>query len=281
MSSEMRIGFSMHPRWVGKRGLESFVTPLRRAGLAAFEFELDDHLDLWPEFEPLMEEAVNQGIDLCFHAAYRAPHSLVGFCAGKRQAIVDGYRPLLSIAERWGQRLGSPRPVVVHAAAARLPADRSSLVADTRAFLEWALERFPHLIFTLENNTPSSPGEIKVGDGRRAVLDVLTPLHDERVKICWDMGHDYLSHNPAQPEAEWLGRVAHVHVHDVDEHSVDHYPLVFGRVPHRDWLALLKAAHMHGTVVLELKGGQLKGWPLERIDGVLVESIAALAEEVR
>ncbi len=280
MDSEIKVGFSMHPRWIGS-GLKGFVEPLRQAGLAAFEFELDDHLDLWPEFAPLMEAAAALGLDLCFHAPYRAPHSLAGFCGERRDSIAAGYQPLLGIAEAWGKRLGSPRTVALHAAAAHLPVERAALVADSRAFLEWALDCFPHLVFALENNTPARPGEMKAGAGRGAVLEVLAPLQDDRLKICWDMGHDYLSGSPAALEPGWLARVAHVHVHDVDEHGVDHYPLVFGRVPHREWLAELKAAGMKGTVVLELKGGQLKGWPPERIDGALAASIAALAEEVR
>ncbi len=281
MDSEIKVGFSMHPHWVGGSSLESFVEPLRRAGLAAFEFELDDHLDLWAEFAPLMEAAAGLGMNLSFHAPYRAPHSLAGFCRDRRGPIAADYQPLLGIAEEWGRRLGSPRTVVLHAAMARLPAERADLEADTRAFLAWALDRFPHLVLALENNTTAKPGEIKAGDGRSRVLEVLAPLPDGRLKVCWDMGHDYLSGSPAQLEPGWLARVAHVHVHDVNENGVDHYPLVFGRVPHRPWLAQLKAAGMKGTVVLELKGGLLKNWAPAEIERALVESIAALAEEVK
>lgn len=250
MSDEIKIGFSMHPRWVGEGGLKGFVEPLCQAGLSALEFELDSRLDMWEEFEPLMETAVALGLDLSFHAPYRAPHSLAGFSGAQRSAIVEDCLPLLGIAENWGQRLGSLQTVVVHSAHARLPATRDGLVADTRAFLEWALDRFLHLLFALENNAPPKPGVVKAGDSRDAVLDVLAPLNDARLKICWDMGHDYLSHGPARPAPDWLARVGHVHVHDVDERGEDHFPLIFGRVPYKVlFFGVIEAPQFWGSVL--------------------------------
>ncbi len=280
MENGIRIGFSMHPRWVDQGGLKSFINPLRRAGLSALEFELDDRLDCWPDSQPLMEAAVEQGLELSFHAPYRAPHSLVGFAGDRRPALEQEYRPLLEIAENWARRTGGPRTLVVHAAVSQPPADPAALVADTIAYLQWVAEAFPNLHLALENNHPPVRGEIKVGIQRADILHIANCLPPARLGICWDMGHDYLRHQQDEPSSEWLSRVMHVHLHDVDEADQDHYPLVLGNVPHLPWLQGLKQAGMKGIVVLELKGERLKGWSMNQISAALVGSVETIAREV-
>lgn len=281
MGSEIRIGFSMHPRWVEHTGLKAFIDPLRLAGLSALEFELDDNQACWSDFPGLMEEAVAQGLELSFHAPYRAPHSLVGFAGESRPALEQEYRPLLEIAERWAQRTGEPRTLVIHAAVAQPPTDPDSLVADTIAFMHWVAEAFPNVHLALENNHPPLRNEIKVGIQRADVLQLAKCLPPERLGICWDMGHDFLRHQQDEPTPEWFSRVMHVHLHDVDQASLDHYPLIFGNVPHQSWLQGLKHAGMNGIVVLELKGERLKDWPMDQIRTALVGSVEIIAREIR
>jgi sugar phosphate isomerase/epimerase len=94
------------------------------------------------------------------------------------------------------------------------------------------------------------------------------------------MGHDYLRHQQDEPSPEWLSRVIHVHLHDVDLGDQDHYPLVLGNVPYRPWLQGLKQAGMKGIVVLELKGERLKDWSMNQIRVALTGSIETIAREV-
>lgn len=270
----------MHPRWVDHGDLKSFIDPLRRAGLSSLEFELDDRLDCWSDFPSLIEAAATQGLGLSFHAPYRAPHSLVGFAGDSRPALEQEYRPLLEIAESWALRTGRPCPLVVHAAVSQPPAAPASLVADTIAYLQWVAEAFPNLHLALENNHPTARGEIKVGIQRADILNIANCLPSARLGICWDMGHDYLSHQQEKPSLEWLSRVMHVHVHDVDLEDRDHYPLIFGTVPYQRWLQGLKQAGMKGIVVLELQGGRLQGWSTDKVREALVGSIEAIAREI-
>jgi sugar phosphate isomerase/epimerase len=280
MGSEIRISFSMHPRWVDRRGLKAFIDPMRRAGLSALEFELDNHLDGWFDFTPLMEEAFELGLELSFHAPYRVPHSLVGFSDDRRPLLEQDLRPLLEIAESWALRSGAPLTLVMHAAVSQPPADHAALVADTIAYLHWVLETFPGLHLALENNHPQIRDEIKVGIQREDVLEIANHLSPARMGICWDMGHDYLRHMHDEPSPEWLSRVTHVHLHDVDDDDQDHYPLVLGNVPHQYWLQRLKKVGMKGIVVLELKGERLKDWSMDQIRMALVTSIETIAREV-
>jgi hypothetical protein len=45
MTSEIRVGFNIHPRWVQGTTLRTFLAPLRKAGLSVLEFELDNHIN--------------------------------------------------------------------------------------------------------------------------------------------------------------------------------------------------------------------------------------------
>jgi sugar phosphate isomerase/epimerase len=277
---DIRISFSMHPRWVEHAGLKAFIAPLQAAGLSALEFELDDHLDCWSDSQPLMEAAFAQGLELSFHAPYRSPHTLVGFAKDRRSALEQEYRPLLEIAENWARRSKARRTLVVHAAVSRPPAERDSLVADTVAYLHWVTETFPNLHLALENNHPPVKDEIKVGIQRADVLQLANCLPSASLGICWDMGHDYLRHQSDEPTPEWFSRVMHVHLHDVDQANQDHYPLVLGNVPHRSWLKGLKDARMKGIIVLELKGERLMGWSIDQTMKALVSSVETIAREI-
>ncbi len=276
MVGDIRIGFSMHPRWAGTDGLEAFCAPLIRAGLSSLEFELDNLQKDWPAFKPLLESAFRMGLGLSFHAPYRFPHSLVGFADQERNRIQEDYRPVLTIAETWAQKSLKCQTLVIHAAVGQEPVNQEALITDTLAFLAWILEEFPDLQLALENNHPARPGEVKPGVEPEDVLSMVAALDTPRLGVCWDLGHDYLRQKEAVLTREWLSKVVHVHVHDVDDRGEDHFPLIFGRVPYERWLGAWKTQAGGGGVVLELKGKHLQNWAPAQIAKVLETSISQL-----
>ena len=281
MTGNIQVGFSMHPRWASGAELSAFLSPLQAAGLSALEFELDENLDMWQAFAPLMVGVMQLGMQLSFHAPHRSPYSLAGFAGPRRVEIEQKHRTMLDLASGWAERDGEMKTVVIHAATAQKPADPDLLIMDTLSFLSWALETYPGLLFALENNHPVTGSQVKVGVARQEVLNLVAALHHPRLRVCWDMGHDYLHGSPLEPESEWLAQVVHVHLHDVNDIGFDHFPLVYGRVPYQPWLRALKGVGMNGTIILELKGHQLKDWQPDRIQTALVDSIRAIAEEVQ
>jgi sugar phosphate isomerase/epimerase len=246
--------------------------------LSDLEFELDNRLDEWPAFTPLMISAYKIGLQLSFHAPYRPPHSLVGFSGEERSNIQNDTLPLFEIAENWAKQSDACNTVVIHAAIGKEPADRKKLVSDTKTFLEWVLETFPHLRLALENNHPARPGEVKIGVDPIDVLSIISSIASPRLGACWDLGHDYLRHIGVEPTREWLEKVIHIHVHDVDHKGDDHFPLVFGNVPYKSWLQKWKMVGGKGKVILELKGGQLKDGQPAEITDALKKSITELSE---
>ena len=277
--ADITIGFSMHPLWVGQEGLEAFLKPLRDVGLSTLEFELDSHLEMWNDTRKLMEQGFDLGMGLCFHAPYRLPHRIAGFSGSQKGSIKQDYQTMLDIAQDWVKRTGKTKTVVFHGARGESE-EHPQLFADTLDFCQWLLESYPELRFALENNNPTESNVIKIGVTREEVLKLVTEFDSPRLGICWDMGHDYLAHRDDTLEPEWLERIIHVHVHDVDAHENDHFPLVYGKVPHAKWLGALHRVGMKGNVTLELKGGNLKDWQPEEISKSLTASVQMIAEEV-
>ncbi|MBU0511556.1 MAG: sugar phosphate isomerase/epimerase, partial [Chloroflexi bacterium] len=154
----------------------------------------------------------------------------------------------------------------------------SELREDTKAFIIYAMEAFPNLTIALENLDIAKPGITKFGERREDVLALVTEIDHPRLGICWDTGHDIRQGVPQDPPKEWLERVDHVHIHDLDNSGEDHFPLVFGNVPNERWIKLLMDAGMEGTITLELKGGHLVGWELEKISDALINSIKTIDE---
>jgi sugar phosphate isomerase/epimerase len=277
MTVNIGIGFNIHPRWAAGSTLENFLAPLKAAGLSALEFALEGHDLDWNTFQPLMEEGASLGYRLCFHAPFRAPYTLAGFSMDNRDSIIAAYRPMLAIAQSWGMRQGSPVTAVLHSAHSD-HAERAALYADTLAFLEWALPEYDQVRIAVENLGPSKGSDVKVGDTREEVLSLVKMFDHPRVGICWDFGHDCLHHRSHLPSEEWLRRVVHVHAHDLDAAGLDHYPLILGNCPYREWLQALVRCGMQGVATLEIKGGQMKDWPFERVNQALVDSIKGLKE---
>lgn len=263
------VGFSMHPRWVFAGTPADFLKPLQDVGLEAVEFGLDINDADWPRFEPLMEECRRLGLALCFHAPYLPPYNLCGFAGQDRVQVEIDYAPTLDIAARYG-----PAPVVIHGANSTTR-PRHDLFADTVAFLKWALERYPSLTFALENLI-SGPQRVKIGSNRPEVLSIVEEIDDPNLGICWDLGHDVMNDIFDLPTRGWLRHVCHAHLHDVNEQGVDHFPLMYGRVPYERWLPALVKAGFQGIISLELKGEQLAFLePAATID-VLISSIAEI-----
>lgn len=274
-SPSARISFNMHPRWSSIDQLPEFLNAFKAAGLTTLEFELDQHLPDWSSVPGLMSACYDLGFELCFHAPYRHPNGISGFTSEKRSEILSNYTPMLKLAQDWANRSHKDLNIVVHGAKSSTRG-YELIKEDTSRFLEWCLGEFPGLNFAFEVAGPSENGEIKIGGDRNGVWEMVRSFDHPRLGICWDMGHDYLNGSIDLPESEWLEKVIHVHVHDVDDQGVDHYPMVFGKVPYRRWLPALRNCEMKGIITLEIKGGLLRSWKMEQIYAALIDSFSTI-----
>lgn len=281
MKSRILPGFNIHPLWVIQTGVSEFLKPLVISGLKAVEFELHPNQAYWEDFPPLMESCHANSLMIGFHAPYKQPYTIAGFCGGQRHQIEESFQPMLDLASSWADRQDFPTTVVVHPAKAKTPQQvidvRRLLFHDTLEFLIWCCLRYPQVRFALENVGPAAAGETKIGDTREEVLDLVNRVKAPNLGICWDFGHDALHERLVPPSPEWLSKVVHAHIHDLNPEGVDHYPLVFDSLPVKNWLGLLREAGMHGVATLEIKGNQLTGWEYEDIQRSLANSLEIIA----
>ncbi len=267
----------MHPLWLTGTNLGKFLAPLQEVGLNALEFLLDPGQREWEQFPPLMKACAEKGFYLSFHFPYRQAYSLEGFRDNQQAPSRTELASLLSLAQDLGASTGNPAVVVVHGAKSKT-CPRQDLYADTLAFMQWALDGFPQLLFAMENLGPAAAGEVKVGDTRPEVLDLVQSLASPRVGICWDLGHDALHHRSDLPSSQWLVKVIHAHIHDINATGLDHFPLVYDCVPFKSWLPTIATNHLPGAICLEIKGDQLQGWGIDKISQSLIDSVRLVKE---
>lgn len=272
-----QLGFSFHPKWLSQTGsAEAFLRPLQEAGMTAVEFTLHPSDSDWEAFPPLIADCQRMGLHCHFHAPYLGPYNVAGFSGDARQQVEALYRPAINLAERFAARNDGLTTLVVHGARA---ANRShgQLLQDTVAFVEWLLSRDARLRIAVEN-LPRHSTLIKIGTSRRDLTDIVEAVGTPAVGICWDLGHDVLLGATSPPDGEYLRQVIHVHVHDIDSLGVDHYPLIYGRVPYRAWLRpLVEEEEFDGCVTLEVSGYQVGRQGEGRVRAILVGSLHRLA----
>ncbi len=267
----IELGFGLHPKWLGSGTREDFLGPLKAAGMSVLEFTLHPATDEWPAMRALAEECTAAGYRCHFHAPYQPPFTLAGFAGTRRNEIEQMYTPALELVERLGEAGHFDPALVVHGATAAAP--RAELRRDTEAFLSWVLAetRRAHVMLEI---LPHRPPFVRTGESRDEVLDVARALNHPRLGLCWDLGHDYLLDYTELPDDEFLRRVRHVHIHDVNAAREDHYPLVFGNVPWQADLCALLAVGFEGAVVMEINGHRAR--TIEQLPARMADSFAQM-----
>jgi sugar phosphate isomerase/epimerase len=274
-----QLGFNFHPKWLAlTTSAEAFLRPLQKAGITAVEFTLHPTDSEWRAFPTLIAECQRLGLRCHFHAPYDDPYNVAGFSGEAREEVEALYRPAIALAVHFAALNDGPTTLVVHGARAT---DRShaQLLQDTVAFLEWLLSQSAGLRVAVEN-LPLHPALIKIGTSHRDLMEIVESVRTPDVGICWDLGHDVLLGATSPPNRAFLRQVIHVHVHDIDAEGVDHYPLVYGRVPYRSWLRPLVKEGFAGCVTLEVSGYHIGHEGAERVRAMLVGSLHQLAAAI-
>jgi sugar phosphate isomerase/epimerase len=160
-------------------------------------------------------------------------------------------------AEEAARCQGCNATVVVHGAAGTKEENRRALADESLRFFswakEWCLENAPGAKPVVELQFRPWPDETiqRFGDVYGEVAEI---AEGADIEICWDFGHAYMNADrfglPLDPPKALWPRIAHIHCHDVNE--IDHYPLVFKRVPWEGMLARALDRGFDGTVILEV-----------------------------
>jgi sugar phosphate isomerase/epimerase len=202
----------------------------------------------------------------------------------------------LSLAGEAARLQQYPTIVNIHGAAGTDTDSRRHLLDQSIAFFTWAgqwcRDHAPQVGVTVELQISPNADEPRqrIGDKYEELLEIAQrtkPAPAETgVGVCWDFGHAWWNTRryawPLQPPAALLPHIRHVHCHDV-HNGEDHQPLVYGVVPWRDFLTLLRdhgpttqrSFGPGGRVILEVPPDQfLKAGGLQS----LIDSARALSD---
>lgn len=268
---KINIGSNLDYYWLRGRPFLSVVEPLMEKGLTVLEV----HLELrFPEIadhvKTMCQEAARTGLGINFHAPYLDPPFMYGFSGEEKESIKADWSPALDIVNQFAGTNEIRTEMVLHGShGPHAPMD--DLLSDTVEISHWILETCPDLFLGIENlPTPRNPNELVIfGENRESVLEAVQKVNHNRCGITWDMGHCVRNKVFNLPSEEWMRRVVHVHLHDVDENRQDHWPLIHGNTPYEKWIPELRDHGFEGTITAELNGRLYQDWTQDEIDNKL------------
>ena len=270
----MQIGTKLERDYLGLEevrdafGGEDPLAVIKGLGMEFVEWPLTPAFDE-EEAWALAEACLRHGLRVNLHPYLKGESDTANFedCEG------NGCRTLLhrylAFADRVSAAQGHTCVMNLHPpsslyAQAEIPAShrRRILVLRSLYFHQWLDELLARegwdVQVTSELQLAADPGEdfVRLGDHYRELLYCLGGV--KRIGICWDMGHSTINHTryrneryPLDPPEEFVRRVRHVHLHDVQGRE-DHHPLSDGDVPYRKFLSFIRDAGFQGDINLEL-----------------------------
>ncbi|NLZ05135.1 MAG: sugar phosphate isomerase/epimerase [Phycisphaerae bacterium] len=254
---KLDIGFAQDEGYRRLYGGREILPFLRELGVELAETPIG------PQTQP---EALREHVARCIDAGLQVtlhPYSEgsvfnpAHFCDSGDNPCRLLHERFLSHAAQIAQRQQAPTLVNIHGAAGTSADVRPHLVERSIAFFAWARNwcrrNAPEVSVTVELQIRPNPDEPiqRIGDRYDELLEIAT---QSDVRICWDFGHAYWNARsfgcPMEPPPAVLGRVGHVHCHDVNEG--DHQPLIYNTMPWRDFIKLLIDHGFDERIILEV-----------------------------
>lgn len=252
-------GVGMINSWLDRDSSAYFLNNLREAGASFVEFKVS--AERWARRAEQIFLALEQGLDVTFHASFAAQYNLALFDPGEGNEVRRRFLELFSRVAFIAKKKRSTALVNLHPAWGEADANKEVLFERTARFLRWALcliEEKGWDIRLFVELLPRDEQKKKVGESTGDLLRLKEMVDARNLSFCWDLGHFHLNRSAlfedGVPPGDFLKGVGHVHVHDVYE-GADHNPLVCGGVPIREYLSLLKGLPPKAPigVALELK----------------------------
>ncbi|HVB65649.1 MAG TPA: TIM barrel protein [Nitrolancea sp.] len=242
------LGNSGAPRWYlgPERSFQAYVDLQVEWGATSTEIVLH-HGDfdertarvhvLEPDWRSTIRAYRERGLAVQFHVSLDERFATARW-RHERDELRGEYLPLLrlltEVAEEQ-QRIA----LVLHGAA-----DPSATPTENRdatvGLLDWLATEFSvqslPVYAAIELGAAKSGRESAAARSRRSVSEIVECVGSERVGICWDVAHD-IENAPNEdgwtliPGEQFLRRVVHMHLHDIGDDGLAHYPLLIGKVP--------------------------------------------------
>lgn len=243
---------------------------LNESGLNELEVNTPAHRA--GETGTVARKAVEAGFICHFHAPYPRAFPILEFGRMRRGEVEDTFRELFDLALECAVRQQTPCVINLHGASARSgEADPLELRQATREFLGWAVGVVGDYPVRLALEVALyEPGLYRIGQFGGEIADIVRSIAHPALGLGLDMGHCAMYERrrgmPYDLNDDFIRRVIHVHLHDIDEDGQDHGPLIYGRVDYPGYLQWLARRRFGGAVILEFSHANvLRAGPLEEM----------------
>lgn len=252
----LRIGFSYNYNWWDELDPVSLFALMRTCGMT--DLEINPPSEHVGETALMASHALEAGLRVHFHAPYPpVAFPVAGYCGADRDACQAIFRPLFDLALETAVRQQNPCVINLHGASGPGDVDPLELRRATRDFLRWAVTVVGDYPVKLALEVALySPGRVRVGQFGGEILDIVREIGHPALGLGLDMGHcgmyELQRSMPYDLSDDFMRRVVHAHVHDIDGEGRDHCPLVYGNVDYPGYLSWLARKHFDGAAILEL-----------------------------
>lgn len=252
---ELRLGLSYNHHWWDRVDPEDLFVWMQRSCLT--ELEINAPGEWAGEASKVAHRAIDAGLRCHFHAPYPQRLDLRGFRRGALPVVEETFAGLFDLALECAVRQGTACVVNLHGASAAAGTDPLELRRSTVDFLKWAAEMVEDYPVRLALEVALyHPGKYRVGQFGGEILDIVKEVSHPALGLGLDMGHCAMFERrrgmPYDLSDEFMRRVVHAHLHDMNSEGEDHGPLIYGNVDYPGYLHWLARKHYRGAVILEL-----------------------------
>jgi sugar phosphate isomerase/epimerase len=243
-----KLGNSGAPRWYDNdySQFARYLEHLRYCGATATEIVLHDGpADLYTsrvhvlrdDWERVIAGYQDHGLSVYFHGSL-TPEFAVARWSEERERLLKRYDSLLrmiaSVAEDQGDTT-----LVLHGSGdpqRDLRENERTTVEFLTAISDKAMKHSSRIRIAIELRAFNDVKPTSAANSRESVSSIVENVNAPIVGICWDVAHDVENalkqgENWQLPDADFLSRITHIHVHDIADDGEPHSPLTIGRVP--------------------------------------------------
>lgn len=259
----MLIGNASAPRWYDRSldRLRDYVGLLAGLGATATEIVVHDgpiddvasrvHVPA-DHVDAVVGAFRNVGMHVNAHGPL-TPEFRLSLLATETVDLKARYQPVLRTASEMAQRQQATTQFVLHSASGT-----EDDVELTAAFIDWAKRNSSGLQFAIELRQVAGWDDRRMDRSRAGLLAFVESFEPADVGICWDIANDWGNREGepdwrVEPDADFLARVSHVHVHGVGKDGSLHHPLQVSTAPWNRAIQALTRAEYEGAVTMEVR----------------------------
>ncbi len=240
------IGFTFDEKVLKDYEIEAFFNTLPKDSIDSIELAPDTSLLSLSTYKELGKymETINGSLN--FHVPHFVNSNHFDFSSNK-SVIIEHYTKLLSIIESLRQYSVKIPKLVLHGATIKL-ADSNKAFDDTLYMSDYLLNFIEKKNLDIDLSFETLPKDsLCIGRSRQEVSKVIDEFKTSRLKICWDLCHDFYNYGKyILPDKDFIKNTNYTHIHGKD--NVKHLSVK----KYFDYNLFLKKINLDQTINIEL-----------------------------